>query len=169
MMRDRFNGGTMNSQAWIAAFVIAGGVLITVPASSQTVEQNVPVVTLTEARRRATSVDPNAVAARSQVATASWERRAAWTDALTPRVTAGGSYTHFSEPFFNFGTGTISPNATAATLEASYTLIGAGKFGGLKSARASVEAAEAGETATRFRTALETDAAYFAVLADREL
>ncbi len=159
----------MNSHAWIAALVIVGGVLITVPASSQTVDQSVPVVTLPEARRRATSVDPNAVAARSQVATASWERRAAWTDVLTPRVTAGGSYTHFSEPFFNFGTGTVSPNATAATLEASYTLVGAGKFGGLKSARASVEAAEAGETATRFRTALETDAAYFAVLADREL
>ena len=159
----------MNSHAWTAAFLIAGGVLMTAPASSQTVDQTVPVVTLSEARRRATSVDPNAVAARSQVATASWERRAAWTDMLTPRVTAGGSYTHFSEPFFNFGTGTISPNATAATLEASYTLVGAGKFGGLKSARASVEAAEATETATRYRTALETDAAYFAVLADREL
>ncbi len=159
----------MKSHAWIAAVVIAGGVLIAEPASSQTVDQSVPVVTLSEARRRATSVDPNAVAARSQVATASWERRAAWTDVLTPRVTAGGSYTHFSEPFFNFGTGTISPNATAATLEASYTLVGAGKFGGLKSARASVEAAEASETAARFRTALETDAAYFSVLADREL
>jgi outer membrane protein len=159
----------MSSQAWIAALVIAGGVLIPVPASSQTVDPGVPVVTLAEARRRATSVDPTAVAARSQVATASWERRAAWTDVLTPRVTAGGSYTHFSEPFFNFGTGTISPNATAATLEASYTLVGAGKFGGLKRARASVESAEASETAARFRTALETDAAYFAVLADREL
>ncbi len=159
----------MKSHAWIAAVVIAGGVLIGEPASSQTVDQSVPVVTLSEARRRATSVDPNAVAARSQVATASGERRAAWTDVLTPRVTAGGSYTHFSEPFFNFGTGTISPNATAATLEASYTLVGAGKFGGLKSARASVEAAEASETAARFRTALETDAAYFSVLADREL
>lgn len=159
----------MSSHAWMTALVIAGGILIAAPASSQTIDQGVPVVTLSEARRRATSVDPSAVAARSQVATASWERRAAWTDVLTPRVTAGGSYTHFSEPFFNFGTGTISPNATAATLEASYTLVGAGKFGGLKSARASVEAAEAGETAARFRTALETDAAYFAVLADREL
>src|SRR5687767_5925697 len=117
MMRDRFNGGTMSSHAWIAALVIVGGVLVPVPASSQMVDQNAPVVALPEARRRATSVDPNAVAARSQVATASWERRAAWTDVLTPRVTAGGSYTHFSEPFFNFGTGTVSPNATAATLE----------------------------------------------------
>jgi outer membrane protein len=159
----------MRSHAWIAAFVVATGVVIPAPAESQTLEQNVPVVTLTEARRRANSVDPDAVAARSQVATASWERRAALTDVLTPSITAGGSYTHFSEPFFNFGTGTISPNATSATLEARYTVIGAGKLGGLKSARASVESAEASETAARFRTALATDAAYFAVLADREL
>jgi outer membrane protein len=159
----------MRSHAWIAAFVVATGVVIPAPAESQTLEQNVPVVTLTEARRRANSVDPDAVAARSQVATASWERRAALTDVLTPSITAGGSYTHFSEPFFNFGTGTISPNATSATLEARYTVIGAGKLGGLKSARASVASAEASETAARFRTALATDAAYFAVLADREL
>lgn len=159
----------MSSHAWIASLLVAGAILGTMPAEGQTQEQNIPVVTLTEARRRANFVDPNAVAARSQVATASWERRAALADVITPRVTAGGSYTHFSEPFFNFGTGTISPNATSATLEASYTVLGAGKLGGLKSARASVESAEASETASRFRTALETDAAYFAVLADREL
>jgi outer membrane protein TolC len=88
---------------------------------------------------------------------------------IAPNLTAGGNYTHFSEPFFNFGTGTISPNATSATLQASYTLLGAGKFGELRNSRASVESAEANETAVRFRTALETDAAYFAVLADREL
>jgi outer membrane protein TolC len=88
---------------------------------------------------------------------------------LTPNLTAGMNYIHFSEPFFNFGTGTISPNATSATIQASYTLLGAGKFGELRSSRASVESAEANETAVRFGTALETDAAYFAVLADREL
>jgi outer membrane protein TolC len=159
----------MNSQVWVSTLALTGGILVAAPAMAQTVDQTAPIVTLTEARRRATSVSPNAVAARSQVATASWERRAAWTDVLTPRVTAGGSYTHFSEPFFNFGTGTISPNATSATLEAQYTILGAGKFGQLKSARASLESAEASETATRFRTAVATDAAYFAVLADREL
>ena len=39
----------------------------------------------------------------------------------------------------------------------------------MKSARASLESAEASETAARFRTAMATDAAYYAVLADREL
>ena len=128
-----------------------------------------PVVTLAEARRRAATIDPEAVAARSRVETASWERRAARANMFTPNLTGGISYIRFSEPFFNFGTGSISPNATAATLEARYTVLGAGKFGTLKSSSASLESAEASETAARFQTALVTDAAYFAVLADREL
>ena len=131
--------------------------------------QSDPVVTLSEARRRAAQVDPDAVAARGRVETASWERRAAMTNLFTPTLTGGVSYIHFSDPFFNFGTGTVSPNATSATLEARYTVLGAGKIGTLKSSRASLESAEANETASRFQTALGTDAAYFAVLADREL
>jgi outer membrane protein TolC len=114
-------------------------------------------------------VDPDAVAARSRVETAASERRAALTNLFTPNVTGGVSYTHFSEPFFNFGTGSISPNSASATLDARYTLLGAGKFGDLKSSRASVESAEATETVARFRTSLATDAAYFAVLANRDL
>ena len=84
-------------------------------------------------------------------------------------MTAGLGYTHFSEPFFNFGTGTISPNSASATLDVRYTLLGAGKYGDLRSSRALVESADATETVARFRTALATDAAYFAVLANREL
>jgi outer membrane protein TolC len=135
----------------------------------QATSDGAPVVSLAEARRRAASVDPDVVAARGRMETAAWQRRAALADILTPNLTAGGNYTHFSEPFFNFGTGAISPNATSATIQASYVLLGAGKFGELKSSRAAVESAEANETAVRFRTALATDAAYFAVLADREL
>ena len=156
---------TILSAALLASLA---GALPTV-AGSQTAGDPVPVVTLAEARRRAASVAPDAVAARSQVETAAWERRSALSNLLTPHVTAAGGYTHFSDPFFNFGTGTISPNATSATLDARYTLLGAGRIGSWRSARASLESAEALETATRFRTALATDAAYFAVLADREL
>ncbi len=128
-----------------------------------------PVVTLAEARRRAATVDPDAVASRSRVETASWERRAARANMFTPSLTGGLSYVRFSDPFFNFGTGRITPNATSATLDARYTVLGAGKFGTLKSSNASLESAEASETAERFQTAFVTDAAYFAVLADREL
>jgi outer membrane protein len=155
--------------AAVAALLMIGGITVPMPVMSQAMDQGAPVVSLAEARRRATSVDPNAVAARGQIATAAWERRAAVADVLTPRLTAGGSYTHSPDSVFNFGTFGLSRTATSATLQASYTLLGAGKFGALRSSRASVESAEASETAVRFRTALAADAAYFAVLADREL
>lgn len=129
----------------------------------------IPTVTLSEARRRASSVDPVEVAARADVEAAIWERRAARTNLWTPDLSASSSYTRFSDPFFNFGTGEISPNATSATFDASYTLLGSGKLSSLKRSAASVESAEATETATRFRTALATDGAYFSVLANREL
>src|SRR5262245_42076690 len=78
-------------------------------------KDSLPVVTLEEVRRRALTVDPAAVAARSETGAASWERRAARLDLFTPNVTVGGGYTHYSEPFFNLGTGAITPNATNAT------------------------------------------------------
>ena len=153
----------------VAALLSAGGAIAPPRVMSQSVSDTLPRVTLNDARRRAASVSPAVVAARGEVETAIWERRAAISDLLTPGVTGGMSYIHFSDPFFNFGTGRISPNATSATLLANYTLLGGGKLGKLKRARASVESADANESATRFRAALATDAAYFAVLADREL
>ena len=148
------------------AILLAAGVF-PIAASSQ--ETGIPVVTLAEARRRSVTVDPNAVAARSRIETASWERRAALASLFTPNLRYNTSYTHFSDPFFNFGTGGVSPNSASATFDASYSILGAGKFGTLKSSRASIASAEATETVARFRSALETDAAYFAVLADHEL
>lgn len=148
--------------------LVVGGFMVPLAVRGQAVEQ-APVVALEEARRRAMSVDPDAVEATSRVETAVWERRAAYANMFTPTVRAGVNYTHFSDPFFNFGTGAISPNATSATVEASYTLLGAGKYGNLKNARASLQSAEASETAARFRTALATDDAYYAVLANGEL
>jgi outer membrane protein TolC len=142
---------------------------VALPALARGQDATPPVVTLAEARRRAMQIHPSAIAARTQLETAEWERRAALTDLFTPNVTAGTTYTHFSEPFFNFGTGSISPNATSATVQASYTLLGAGKLSELKRSRASVASAEASEVATLFRTALAADAAYFGVLAEREL
>ncbi|HKY96933.1 MAG TPA: TolC family protein [Gemmatimonadaceae bacterium] len=145
--------------------------LIAIPsiAAAQTPSDGLPVITLAEARRRSISIDPDAVAARSRVDVATSERRAAFTNLITPNLRATTTYTHFSEPFFNFGTGGISPNSASATFDASYSVLGAGKFGTLKNARASLASAEALETSSRFRTMLETDAAYFAVLADKEL
>ncbi len=150
----------------VALALQAAGSAVRLPAQA---DGGVPVVTLPEARQRAARVDPATVAARGALAIAAWERRAAIAGLVTPTITAATSYIRFSDPFFNFGTGAISPNATSATLEASYTLIGAGKLAALRRARASVASADAGATAARFRTALATDAAYYAVLAESEL
>ena len=65
-----------------------GGVLPAI-ANAQATGGAVPVVTLADARRRAASVAPDAVAARSQVETAAWERRSALSNLLTPHLTAG--------------------------------------------------------------------------------
>jgi outer membrane protein TolC len=152
----------------LVAAVWAGAGAIPAPLHAQ-VAEGPPVVTLSEARRRAAAVDPVAVEARAEVSAAAWERRAAVADLVTPNLQAATSYLKFSDPFFNFGTGDISSNATSATIEASYTLLGAGKLAGLRRSRASVASAEANEVAAAFRTALATDAAYYAVLAEGEL
>jgi outer membrane protein TolC len=138
-------------------------------AEGQAMNAPMPMVTLPEARQRALLVSPEAVASRSRVETAAWQNRAARLNLFTPNLSSTVTYTHFSEPFFNFGTGAISPNSASATFDARYTLLGAGKFGELKSSRASMRSAEATETATRFRTGLEVDAAYYSVLANRDL
>jgi outer membrane protein TolC len=157
------------TRAQLAYSLIAVGLLAASPAVAQSTRQPPSVVSLADARRRAALVDPDAVAARANVETAVWERRAARTDLFTPNVFATTNFTHFARRSVNFGTFSTSANATSATLEGSYTLLGAGKLSSLKRARASLESAEASETATRFRTALATDVAYFSVLADREL
>lgn len=158
----------------LMTLLLAAGPLLATPATvaAQTARPaagDVPVVTLQEARERALRVAPAAIAARGRLDAAGSERRAAVAALATPDVTAATTYTRFSEPFFNFGTGDISSNATSATLEASYTLLGGGKLGELRRARAAVDHAEVSETAAGFRVALATDAAYFAVLAESEL
>jgi outer membrane protein len=159
-------------RACLAALAMAAGLLPVSTLAAQTTGPQAPVVTLGEARRRAAVVDPNAIAARAQVASAGWERRAARMDLFTPNVALVTTYARATTPLFGGATDDgfiISNTATSATLQGRYTLLGDGKLSSLKRARASLESAEASETAVRFRTALETDMAYFAVLADREL
>lgn len=160
---------TTKGSVLASTLMLMGSMIGASRAWGQTAAASVPIVTLSEARQRARLVDPAAVAARSQVETAGWEKRAAITDLVTPNLRAGAGYIRFSEPFFNFGTGAISPNATSATLEASYTLLGSGKVAELRRSGASLASAEANEIAARFRTALAADAAYFSVLAEGEL
>jgi len=133
------------------------------------VTSTAPVVTLPEARQRALRVDPVAVEATSAIRTAEWTRRSAMADLIAPRLTGNVNYFRFSEPSFNFGTFELSPTAASAQLEASWTILGAGKFGIVKATKAGLASAEANEVATRYQSTLFTDAAYFAVLAQKEL
>lgn len=151
-----------------ALLALMAGPAVPPLVAAQTAD-SVPLVSLAEARSLATQVDPGVLASRADVATAGWERRAAKADLITPNLSAGLSYLRFSEPFFNFGTGNISPNATSATLEARYTVLGAGKLAELRRAGASAESALANETAMGFQSALVTDAVFFGVLAEVEL
>jgi outer membrane protein len=155
--------------ALIVVLSVSGVTLAPGAVLAQAAGDNVPVVTLTEARRRAAQVSPAAIAADAQVETAVWERRSALADLFTPRLEAGATYIRFSDPFFNFGTAELSPSATSATLQASYSVLGTGKIAELKRARAALSTAAANETVATFRTAWITDAAYYAVLAEREL
>ena len=147
---------------WIAAAILS------VPSVGAG-QANAPVVTLAEARQRAGMVDPSSITARGDVTTAVWERRAARADLFTPRLSGTMGYGRTSKPFINFGTFEVTRNSTSATLDASYSLLGSGKRGELRRANAALQSAEASETAARFRTALATDEAYFAVLENREL
>ena len=147
-----------------AAIVLA--LLVAAPLAAQT---PIPTVTLREARHRAATVDPTAVAGRANADAATWQRRSAWADLLTPQVTLGANYTHYSEPFFNFGTGNITPNSTNATVEARYLLIGSGRFTTLRRAQAALTEAEAAEVAAKFQSEYVTDATYYGVLAGEEL
>ncbi len=160
----------MKVMRWLGGTALALAAGASVPVRLSALAANgAPVVTLPEARRRAAAVDPAAVAARAELATAGWERRSALADLLTPNVSAATSYTRYSASSFNFGTFALSPTATSATVEASYTLLGAGKLGELRRSRASLASAEATEAASRFRTDRATDEAYYAVLAESEL
>lgn len=151
---------------WMAPVVAAGQG----GASAQNAASASPlsVVTLREARQRAARFDPSAVAARADVSTAAWERKAAVADLFTPTLSATTNYTNYNEPFFSF-TGTPSSTTASASVTANYVILGGGKLAERKRAAASLDAAEAGEVAASFRTAATVDGAYYLVLAETEL
>jgi outer membrane protein TolC len=151
------------------ATAISAIVVLVTTSAAQTTAPNLTTVTLQEARDRALAINPANIAARGDVDVAAWQRRSALTDLITPNVSASSTYSTFSDPSINPGTGSVSAQASSATLQASYTILGRGKFAAVKHARASLDRAAAGETAAEFQINLATDAAYYSVLADHEL
>lgn len=131
--------------------------------------QEPPSVTLAEALRRATRLDPNYVAALGQLDNAEWGRRAARLAFILPAVNAELDLTKYSAAFFNLGTGQPQSSAVTGTLTASYELFRLRKFTDLSATNAGLERAGASELEQRFRTAFLVESDYYGVLASQAL
>ncbi len=131
---------------------------------------SLPTVTLPEALRRATGLDPNYVAAIGQVDNAVWARRSAFTVFLIPAVTVTADASRYSIPTFNIGTLTQQTSSVDARIDARYDLFTGGQnIAELQRSAASLDGARAGALQARFAAALLTESDYYAVLADEEL
>ncbi|MGH7701916.1 MAG: TolC family protein [Gemmatimonadales bacterium] len=133
------------------------------------VTNSMPQVTLAEALRRATALDPGYVAALGRVDNAEWGRRAARLVFILPAVSARVDATKYSTSFFNIGTGTPQSTSVTAELDAQYELLSLRKLADLSRTGAQLRSAEAGEVKARFSAALFTESDYYAVLANEEL
>jgi len=133
-------------------------------------DDSLPTVTLAEALRRATGLDPNYVAAIGQVDNAVWARRSAFSVFILPSVTLNANIAWLNPQSVNFITFQQVPRQVTAQLTASYDLFTGGqKLAELSRSGAALEGAHAGELAARFGAALLTESDYYAVLAGGEL
>lgn len=133
-------------------------------------DDSLPTVTLAEALRRATGLDPNYVAALGQVDNARWARRSAFAVFLLPSVAIETDATKNLPQFFNFGTLRPETYAVSAQVTLRYDVFTGGqKIAELTRSAAALDGAHAGELQARFSAALLTESAYYAVLADAEL
>jgi multidrug efflux system outer membrane protein len=131
---------------------------------------SLPVVTLAEAVRRATGLDPNYVAALGQVDNTAWARRSAFAVFLVPAVSVETDATKNLPAFFNFGTLRPETYSVQAQVTLRYDLFTGGqKVAELTRSAAALDGAHAGELQARFAAALLTEQNYYAVLASEEL
>src|SRR5204862_3978186 len=133
---------------------------------------SLPVVTLAEALRRATGLDPNYVAAIGQLDNAVWARRSAFAVLILPSVTLGTQANHHTRGFFNPANPAGPPiqNVVQAQATLSYDVFTGGqKVAELTRSAAALDGAHAGELRARFAAALATESTYYAVLAGNEL
>jgi len=132
-------------------------------------QQAIPTVTLAEALRRATQLDPDYVRALGQVDNAEWGRRAARLAFLVPSLTAQLDATKYSAEFFNIGTLQPQSSSVTAALGASYEVFRFAKFTDLSATRAELERSQASELQQRLQTAFLIESDYYGVLANQAL
>jgi outer membrane protein TolC len=135
----------------------------TAPADS------VPRITLGEAIRRSTRLDPDYVRALGQMDDAEWGRRAAVLAFVVPSIQVGLDETKYNQAFFNPAnpanpTSTLVVGRASAQYQLSFR-----KFSELSRTQAELASAGAGEIEQRYRTALETESSYYDVLVNQEL
>src|SRR5690349_24770178 len=90
-------------------------------------DDSFPTVTLAEALRQASGLDPNYVAAVGQVDNARWARRAAFSTFLLPAVSVETDATKNLPAFFNFGTLRPETYAVSAQLALRYDVFTGGQ------------------------------------------
>jgi outer membrane protein, multidrug efflux system len=131
---------------------------------------SIPLITLGEAIRRSTSLDPDYVRALGQIDDAEWGRRAAMLALVVPALSLGLDETKYSQDFFNPANPAV-PTSTLVVGRANfdYEVFSVRKFSDLGRTKAEVLSAEAGELEQRFQAALETESSYYDVLVNQEL
>lgn len=130
---------------------------------------SLPRITLNDALQRASSLDPNYVAALGQVGTAEWGRRAAFGAFILPSLTVSLDVTKYSVPFFNIGTGGLQAQSANFQARAQYEIFSLRKIAELSRSRAALDQAEAGGLEARFAAAFLTEFDFYGVLANEEL
>jgi outer membrane protein len=134
------------------------------------VADSLPRITLAEALRRSTRLDPDYVQALGQIENAEWGRRAAMLAFFVPTIALGIDETKYSQEFFN-PANPANPTSTLVVGRASanYEIFSLRKFAEVSRSKADLASAEAGELEQRFRAALETESSYYDVLVNQEL
>jgi outer membrane protein TolC len=153
-------------------FLLLLALQVTSPARADSVPQpdSMPLVTLAEAIRLSTRLDPDYVRALGQIEDAEWGRRAATLAFIIPALEVGLDETKYSQSFFN-PADPANPTSTLVVGRASadYEVFSVRKFSDLSRTKAELASADAGELEQRFRAALETESSYYGVLVNQEL
>jgi outer membrane protein len=153
-------------------FLLLLALQVTSPARADSVPQpdSMPLVTLAEAIRLSTRLDPDYVRALGQIEDAEWGRRAATLAFFIPALEVGLDETKYSQSFFN-PADPANPTSTLVVGRASadYEVFSVRKFSDLSRTKAELASADAGELEQRFRAALETESSYYGVLVNQEL
>jgi outer membrane protein len=127
-------------------------------------------VTLNEAIRRALDAQPAMVQARGDQRNAGASKRSAF-GSYIPSLSVSASYDHRNTPGVSGSTGRAVPaQSYTGTVSTSLELFdGFRRFANLKSASASLDAADAGVVNQRFQTTLDTKQFFYTAIANEAL